>query len=99
MDYVNRNLVGDLSLDAISGKCGISRYYLCRMFKKETGSTLHNYILFKRVSEAKRLLAAGLKVAQASELCGFGSVIRLSAAFSKVVGKTPGAYAKELRRS
>ncbi|HWP68128.1 MAG TPA: AraC family transcriptional regulator [Rectinemataceae bacterium] len=94
LDYVDNNLAGDLSLETIGQKCGISVYHLCRIFKKETGSTLHNYILYKRVAEAQRLLGEGWKPGQVSAMCGFGAMSRFVAAFKKVTGTSPSAFAK-----
>lgn len=94
MAYVSEHLGDDLSLEAISSALGINRFYLCRIFKKETGSTLHNYILYKRISEAKKLLRDGLKTSQVCAMCGFGSMARFTASFRNIVGQTPAAYAK-----
>ncbi len=94
LDYVDNNLAGDLSLETIGQKCGISVYHLCRIFKKETGSTLHNYILYKRVAEAQRLMGEGWKPGQVSAMCGFGAMSRFVAAFKKVTGTSPSAFAK-----
>ncbi|PKL06300.1 MAG: hypothetical protein CVV53_04970 [Spirochaetae bacterium HGW-Spirochaetae-9] len=94
LEYIEDNLAGDLSLETIGQKCGISVYYMCRMFKKETGSTLHNYILYKRVAEARRLLGEGWKPGQVSAMCGFGAMSRFVAAFRKVTGMSPSAFAR-----
>lgn len=94
MAYVSEHLGDDLSLEAISSALGINRFYLCRIFKKETGSTLHNYILYKRISEAKKLLHDGIKTSQVCAMCGFGSMARFAASFRNIVGQTPAAYAK-----
>jgi AraC-like DNA-binding protein len=94
MDYIERHLDGDLSLETIGRECRVSVYYLCRAFKSQTGSTIHNYILYKRVSEAKGLLRDGVKVSQVGALCGFGSVARFAEAFKKIVGQSPSAFAR-----
>ena len=94
MSHVAAHLADDLSLEAISSAIDINRFYLCRIFKKETGSTLHNYILYKRISEAKKLLRDGLKTSQVCAMCGFGSMARFTASFRNIVGQTPAAYAK-----
>jgi AraC-like DNA-binding protein len=105
MDYIEDHIAGDLSLETISASCDIGKNYLCRLFKKETGVTLHNYILYKRVAEAKRLLGEGVKPSQARGMCGFGTMGRFSVAFKKIVGASPSAFAKrkkevlELRES
>lgn len=95
MDYIERHLDGDLSLETIGRECRVSVYYLCRAFKSQTGSTIHNYILYKRVSEAKRLLRDGVKVSQVGALCGFGSTARFTEAFKKIVGQSPSAFARD----
>jgi AraC-type DNA-binding domain-containing proteins len=95
MKYIDAHIEGDLSLDALSSSQGLSRYYLCRIFKKETGGTLHDYVLFKRVSLAKQLLEDGISLARVSRSCGFGSMSRFSAAFKAVLGFTPSSYSKK----
>lgn len=42
--YINKNLCGDLSLDTLSKEFFISKYHLCRQFKKYVGFTIHQYI-------------------------------------------------------
>jgi AraC-like DNA-binding protein len=94
LNYIEDNIAGDLSLDTISRKCGISVYHMCRIFKKETGSTIHNYILFKRVAEAQHLLEEGWKPGKVGAMCGFGAMSRFIAAFKKVTGESPSAFKK-----
>ena len=46
--YINQNLCENLTLDTLSARFYISKYYLTRLFKQYTGLTLHQYILRKR---------------------------------------------------
>ena len=46
----------NLSLDALADEVHISKYYLCRIFKKEVGQTPANYIKQFRLGKAKELL-------------------------------------------
>jgi len=94
LDYIETHLSGDLSLETIAEKCGISVYYMSRVFKKRTGSTIHNYVLFKRVSSAKRYISEEWPVDKVRDLCGFGTGLAFTTAFKKIVGVTPAAFAR-----
>jgi|GEM_PF-346608 len=96
--YIEAHLDGDLSLEALSSAQGISLYYMCRTFKKEIGCTLHDYILYKRISAAKGLLEDGVQVQRVGAMCGFGSSARFAAAFKAIAGDSPTGYAKARRR-
>lgn len=97
--YIDAHLAQDLSLETLSREFGLGRHYLCRLFKRETGSTLHNYIVYKRVAAAKRLLDDGLRPAEVVGLCGFGSAGRFAAAFKQVIGFPPSVYQKKNKSS
>ena len=43
-DYIEQNPTSDLSLEMLSGLVGYTPYYLSKLFKKEMGMTLNNYI-------------------------------------------------------
>ena len=49
LTYINRNLSADLSVETLARKYYLSKYYLMRRFKEETGYTLHSYIVSKRL--------------------------------------------------
>ncbi|MBP5791462.1 MAG: helix-turn-helix transcriptional regulator, partial [Kiritimatiellae bacterium] len=42
--YINENLSADLSVDLLAEKVYLSRYHFMRLFKMQTGSTVHSYI-------------------------------------------------------
>lgn len=94
IDYINNNYQTStaLSLDSLSKHTFMSVNQLCRIFKKDTGTTISKYILSKRISEAKKLLARGKSVTEVSEACGFGDYSSFIRAFSKNAGVSPGKY-------
>lgn len=49
LQYINHNLQDNLSVDQLASRYYISKYHLMRKFKEETGYTLHNYIVSKRL--------------------------------------------------
>lgn len=94
LDYINFNLSGDLSLKTLENKFNINQFYLSRLFKKSFGSTLHEYILLKRLSLAKRLLQNDKTVTEACELSGFNDYFHFIRIFKKYVGTSPGQFKK-----
>lgn len=69
--YINEHLTDALSIDYLASLNCISPYHMMRIFKKETGYTIGNYITEKRLLMAKDLLSKGSTATQACYLSGF----------------------------
>ena len=55
LQYVDRHISEALTLDGVASAISMDKFYLSHLFKKETGSTLFQYIVVKRVTLAKHL--------------------------------------------
>ncbi len=95
LDYIDANLDSNLSLDFLQKKFFITGSYLCQIFKQTTGSTLHEYIVYKRITRAKHLLLKGESAANASFKSGFSDYSNFVRAFRKVTGICPRDYLKK----
>lgn len=60
LDYIDMNLEKDLTLESLSTKFYVDRFYMGRVFKKYIGNNIHEYILFKRISKAKQILSKAI---------------------------------------
>lgn len=89
--YLNENITKDLSLERIARRFFVSKYYLCRAFKKHNGVSVHVYINHKRVMYAKQLIEQGETASGAAYKVGFGDYSAFYRAYVKVVGKSPTA--------
>lgn len=89
LEHINGNLGSDLSVDALAAKCYLNRYHLMHKFKQQTGYSIHNYILQKRLIKADSLIRSGLTAAQSSEQCGFHDYSSFSRAYKKRFGVNP----------
>ncbi|SHI46598.1 AraC-type DNA-binding protein [Clostridium cavendishii DSM 21758] len=93
--YINNNLKEDLSIDSISNKFFISKYYLMHKFKNETGYTLHSYINQKRMILACEYIKQGKNIHDVSEMCGFNDYSTFIRVFKKFYKLSPKEYKKD----
>lgn len=89
IQYINSHLHEDLSIGRLSDIFYISKYYLMRLFKTETGYTLGNYISHKRLFYAKDLVRSGVPVTEACYQCGYRDYSTFSRAFKQLFGEAP----------
>ena len=71
VDYINRNLTGELNLDLLSARFFISKSYLNQQFRQVTGTTIWDYILLKRLLSARENIRGGVPVTEAFRTSGF----------------------------
>lgn len=94
LEYIGENLSEPLCLEQIATHFYVSKPYLCRMFKAVTGSTVMEYIISCRIEKACQLLMQGYSVQRAGELSGFYDNSHFIRTFGRMVGNSPGKYAK-----
>ena len=87
--YINHNLTEDLSIETLARKYYLSKYHMMRKFKEETGYTIHNYIISKRLLLARTKIAEGAPVLKAARLSGFSDYTTFSRAYKKQFGAAP----------
>lgn len=98
-NYIQRHLSETISAEAIADELFLSRPYLSKKFKEETGETLTDFILKEKTEEAKRLLRYTDKTATAIGVyLGFSSLGHFSRVFKKYTGRTPHEYREKHAR-
>ena len=91
--YINQNLSAQITIQSLSEQFYVSPSYLCRIFKKATGTTVGKYINARRITIARALLSEGSSVKHAYERSGFTDYSTFFKTFTKVVGISPKKYA------
>ena len=93
--YLKEHCTDSLSLEQTANHFHISKYHLCRDYKKHTGETLFQYVTKCRMEIATYLLVnSSLSVEQVSEQCGFENVNSFFYAFKKYAKCAPTTYKK-----
>ncbi|MEI9991855.1 MAG: AraC family transcriptional regulator [Rhizomicrobium sp.] len=89
-DYIEANLVNEITLSDLAGIAGVSYAHFCRAFHASMGMASHQYILRRRIELAKDLLATSkLPIAEIAPTVGFGDQSHLTKHFRRIVGTTP----------
>lgn len=90
LGYVEQNFKNKISVAQISQRMALSDAQLYRLFKKETGMTVKEYLTVRRIAEAKKLLRLGFSVKEACFESGFNDYPNFIKSFKKVEGYSPG---------
>lgn len=94
---IDSDLTADLSLKSQAELLGVNSSYLSTLFKKETGSTLTEYVNRKRVEHAIFLLnSTNLQIQEIAAACGIPDVNYFTKIFKKQVGNTPKEYREKI---
>ncbi|MGM9539449.1 helix-turn-helix domain-containing protein [Anaerovibrio sp.] len=91
--YINGHLTEELSIDTLAEKVYLSKFYMMRKFKADTGCSIHQYINSKRLLLAKSLLATtDIPITELCYQCGFTDYSAFSREFRKSFRTTPTAF-------
>lgn len=97
MEYIRQNYNKDISLEKISDYIGVSKSYLCYIFKKETGKNIIEYLNDIRVEKAKILLKnTDFKIYEIATKVGFKNERYFTQIFKSKTGFTPTEYRNKI---
>ncbi len=89
-----------LSREDIAGHVYLNPDYLTRVFKKETGLSISDYLQQQRIEYAKELLAStDVSVSEVGLSAGYSNLSYFSTIFKKFTGLSPAEYRKQIGRS
>lgn len=89
VSYIKLHYMKPLRIEEIADRIGVSRKYLSRLFKERTGATMQQFLLQKRMAEAKQLLSEGYRVEETAYLIGYSDGFAFSKAYKKYWGHAP----------
>lgn len=99
IQYINYHLDEEIKIDDLANHFFISKFHLIREFKKHSGTTVHKYIIQKKLILAKELILKGTPIIQVYVLCGFGDYSNFFRAFKNEYGVTPKQFFELMDRA
>ena len=97
--YIDRNISSHISVEDLADLLHCSKFYFLREFKKLTGITPYQYLIDKRLEQAKTLLSSPQRnIASVGFELGFNDQAHFTRAFKNQFGITPGQFQKRARK-
>lgn len=87
--YIGNHYQENLTLESLAGQFYVSKFYLSHEFRARVGVSIHRYIIFRRLLQARDWMAAGMGPGQVYQNCGFGDYANFYRAFKAEYGISP----------
>ena len=99
LGYINEHYSENLSLDDLANRFFISKYHLSREFQRLVGTSVHRYIVQKRLVMAKQMLSTGRPSSEVYQQCGFGDYSNFYRAFKAEYQISPKEFVRRLKEN
>lgn len=99
LEFLDKNyFFPDLSMSVLSDALCLSQSYISRIFKRETGQNIPDYIHSLRIRHAKTLLAeTESSISEIAEKVGYTTAWTMNRAFKRYENMTPGCFRQMCR--
>jgi AraC family transcriptional regulator len=98
IEYINDNLLQDLTLAELAAVVKLSPNYFVSLFKRSVGLSPHQYVLNCRIERAKALLAENkLTITEVCHQVGFQNPSHFTTVFRRLMGTNPKVYREQTR--
>jgi AraC-like DNA-binding protein len=92
--FILEHLAEPLTLDAVAEHARTDKFHLCRAFAAEVGLPPYAFLIQARVARARILLRRGVRPSDVAPMIGFCDQSQMHRHFVRIVGCTPGEYAR-----
>jgi AraC family transcriptional regulator len=97
LDLIEAELGMDLTIPLLAREAQQTAQTFARTFRRSIGTTVHQYVLSRRLERAKDLLVStDLPVVDVAQQTGFASQSHLATALKRLTGVTPGQFRRSL---
>jgi AraC family transcriptional regulator len=99
VEYVEKHLDTDTTLDEMAAVAHLSPYHFARQFKAATGLPPHQYVITRRVERVQQILRRDpdVPLAEIAVNAGFSDQSQLTRHFKRQIGVTPGQFRRSTR--
>lgn len=93
--FIDGNYRDNINVSNIADEANYSKFHFIRLFKNAYGHTPKQYLIFKLIEFAKKMLESEQAFKSVCFDSGFSSIGTSSTLFKDRTGKTPSDYAQE----
>jgi len=97
ISYIDEHLDEDLSLEKLAGHFFVNKYHIAHIFKDNTGCSIHQYIIKKRLEACRNALSCEQGIGSVYLMYGFKDYSSFYRSFKKEYGVSPKEYQNTLR--
>ncbi len=98
VEFINENINNRLTLEQVCKSVHVSASHLNRIFNKNSGTSVMDYIMCAKLEKSKGLLReSSMNISQISYDLGFSSIHYFSRLFKQKYGITPREYSKSIK--
>lgn len=87
--YIDGHISEEITVEALAERFFLSKYHMMRLFRENTGVTIHSYIVDRRLMNARDMMGHGLGATEACYKAGFNSYCTFCRAYKKRFGISP----------
>lgn len=95
--YIRDHIAEEITLEQLEQAFYTSRYHIAREFKRQTGQTLHRYIVKTKLNLCCHYIEQGRPITEVYRLGGFGEYNHFFRAFKQEYGMTPKQYFRSVQ--
>ncbi|WP_409343602.1 AraC family transcriptional regulator [Paenibacillus sp. MBLB4367] len=98
-EYLDQNYLRHVTLKDMADNFHRNAYYLSHVFKKKYNDSPINYMLYRRMGEAKRLLVnTDMKVGEVATFLGYENANYFTILFTRTMGESPTQFKRNEKR-
>ncbi|WP_413300823.1 AraC family transcriptional regulator [Bacillus sp. 1P10SD] len=99
-EFIDKNYKKNIKLEDIADELFINKYYLSHVFKEQMQISPINYLINRRMGEAKNLLVSTeLKIGEIARILGYDNPNYFTLLFKKTTGETPKQFKESHKKN
>ena len=97
LSYINNHYTQPIRIENLARSFGVSISWLSHEFARFTNRSVYDYVLYRRVMLARQQMLGDASLNDIAYQCGFNDYSNFLRSFTKITGKSPSQFRKELR--
>ena len=94
--YIAGHYQENITLESLAAEFFVSKYHLSHEFSHRVGTSVYRYVIFRRLMQARELMAEGKAPGEVYQSCGFGDYANFYRAFKGEYGIGPREFAANM---